>query len=134
MKNLSLIGNSTASPSIHLSIWCRRALVPKRLGAESFRVINTFVAVTFWGFGCNAQQNTILTPCAILLMTLQKYLTHINQGHRGNSCLKMAKQHGDHHLVFAVEAVLQRRGLKSAASTSKRHRLLWDTIFHTDNK
>ena len=58
VKNLNLTGNSTASPaahpsiypsihpSIHSSIWCRNAIVAKRLGAESSRGINKYGAET----------------------------------------------------------------------------------------
>ena len=47
VKNLNLIGNSTASPSVHPSVSCRNALKPKRLGSESSRIINKFGAETF---------------------------------------------------------------------------------------
>ena len=42
VKNLNLIGTSTTSPSAHPSIH----LVPKRLGAETSRVINKYGAET----------------------------------------------------------------------------------------
>ena len=43
-------------PSIHPSIWCRHALVPKRLGAESSRKINNGAEMSW----CRNRQNAVV--------------------------------------------------------------------------
>ena len=71
VKNLNLIGNSTASPSAHPSIWCQNALMLKRLGAESSRVINKFGAETEMSRAESFRCRSDLVPKSLLVARMQ---------------------------------------------------------------